>query len=184
MKTLTLLTLIFSLTSCLPEFNKSGLHFSTPSVARQEPVETAPAASFDELMKTQCMECHAKTFEDPERLDRWMSATSPEESRIFKSVESARMPKGKPALPTTSLELIRNRVSDYQVKEKILIPKCIQCHEKTLNDAERMAKWIVPGKPEESKLYLSVKSGRMPKRSDPLTEFELKVLENYILNLR
>ena len=181
MRTSIALLLIFSATSCLPKFSETGLRFSTKTGLTQR----VEAPTFEAISKSaKCSECHAKTYADPARMDRWMAGTTPRETKLFKSVESGSMPKNGTPLTTGELEVFEKYISNYQVRTKILEPKCLQCHSKTLNDTERFSKWIVPGKPEESRLYLSVKSGKMPKNGTPLTATELSVIENYILNLR
>jgi mono/diheme cytochrome c family protein len=182
MKNLMSLVLLLLATACLPKFAATELNFSEGNGFNQ-PV-TEDLTPFQQIMKDQCLSCHAKTLEDPVRLDKWMNAVGAENSRMYKSVFEGRMPKGKPPLSTADLEVIKNAVTNYQVREKILVPHCLSCHTKTLNDPERFARWVVPGSPEESKLYLSVKSGRMPKDKPPLTEREIEILKHYIENLR
>lgn len=170
------------LSGCLPNMNPSGLKFSIGSDKKEKLDPTL--TPFDQLMKNHCIECHVETFKDPVLFDEWMRGETPEDTEIFYNVESGRMPKRRDPLPLSDLEIIRERVSRYQVFEKILEPKCLECHQKTFEDPERFGRWIVPGRPEESKLYLSVKNGTMPKGKDRLSESELRVLENYITNLR
>ena len=80
-------------------------------------------------------------------------------------------------------EPVRAEEVDYKVLQKKILPKCIGCHQKWTTE-EAFAKYIVPGKPDESQFYDSVKTGRMPKRAQPLTSQQLEIVRNYILNIR
>ncbi len=68
------------------------------------------------------------------------------------------------------------------LQDKILIPKCLDCHGWVL-DEEKVKTRIVPGKPEESRLFRLVENGRMPKGSAPLQTIELEKLRSYIESL-
>ncbi len=201
MKNLMTLVLIISVTSCLPKFRTTGLHFksstkgvrpvvidpdTTPGPSEPtEPTEPLPELkTFQEIMDNQCIACHSKTLADPIRMDRWLSGPGTEASKIVRSVHEGRMPKDKPALPVAQVDIIREHVTNYQIKVKIFAEQCMACHSKTFNDPERLARWIVPGKPDESKLYLAVVSGRMPKDKPALSADQITALRIYIENLR
>lgn len=46
-----------------------------------------------------------------------------------------------------------------------------------------LEKWIIPGKPEESRLFLVVENGKMPKNASPLSTADLEFIRNYINGL-
>lgn len=68
------------------------------------------------------------------------------------------------------------------LNQKILTPHCISCHKKSGTE-EGIAKWVVPGEPEKSKLFNSVKEGRMPKRANPLPLKDVELIRQYIVDL-
>lgn len=43
-----------------------------------------------------------------------------------------------------------------------------------------ISKWIVPGKPDESRFYIAVKEGTMPLGGAPLSTIDLEIVRNYI----
>ncbi len=69
------------------------------------------------------------------------------------------------------------------LKSKILDGKCISCHQNFATE-EGIAKYVVPKKPEFSKLFTEVEDGSMPKGSSPLSTLELEVVMTYINNLK
>lgn len=73
-------------------------------------------------------------------------------------------------------------VTFKEVQEKILAPKCLDCHGWVLNETRVLSK-IVPGRPEASKLFRVVENGSMPKDAPPLTTQELELLRGYINSL-
>lgn len=68
------------------------------------------------------------------------------------------------------------------LNQQILTPHCISCHKKSGTE-EGIAKWVVPGEPEKSKLFNSVKEGRMPKRANPLPLKDVELIRQYIVDL-
>lgn len=80
-------------------------------------------------------------------------------------------------------EPVRAEEVDFQILQKQILPKCIGCHQKWTTE-EAFAKYIVPGKPDESQFFDSVKTGRMPKRAQPLSSQQLEIVRNYILNIK
>ncbi len=80
-------------------------------------------------------------------------------------------------------EPIRSEEVDFALLQKKILPKCIGCHE-TWTTEEAFAKYIKPGRPDESLFYDSVKTGRMPKRSPPLSTAQLEIVRSYILYVK
>lgn len=81
------------------------------------------------------------------------------------------------------------------IREKILVPKCIDCHSgpnsphgldlssySKVLDQSHFPPLVVPGKPEQSSLYSSVSSGKMPKNSASLSSEELDAISTWIKN--
>lgn len=97
------------------------------------------------------------------------------------------------ALPELKPEVI-TEVTFELLKTQVLEPKCLGCHAKWNDEAAFQEKYITFGKPEESKLYESVRLARMPKgkklpdgtRSPviPLTTAELELIYNYITHAK
>lgn len=73
-------------------------------------------------------------------------------------------------------------VSFQVLQERILIPKCVDCHGWVMDEA-KVQRRIVAGKPEESRLFQLVENGRMPKGDAPLTTLELEMVRSYINSL-
>lgn len=69
-----------------------------------------------------------------------------------------------------------------QIKNEILVPKCLECH-KWVRDEARVKRRIVPGKAEDSELFQVVESGEMPEDAAPLSSRELELLRSYINSL-
>lgn len=74
-----------------------------------------------------------------------------------------------------------------QVAAQILQPKCYSCHtgEETPNLSSWAAfaqdtRYIIPGNPGQSDLYLQASSGNMPKDGSALSQSELKLLSDWI----
>ena len=78
------------------------------------------------------------------------------------------------------------------LKKSVLEPKCLACHAKWSDEAAFQSKYIVLGQPDSSKLFDSVKKGRMPKGPKladgtraivpPLSSKELETIRLYIQN--
>ncbi len=68
------------------------------------------------------------------------------------------------------------------LNQHIITPHCISCHKKSGTE-EGVAKWVVPGEPEQSKLFNSVKEGRMPKKANPLPLADVELIRQYIVDL-
>lgn len=68
------------------------------------------------------------------------------------------------------------------LNQHIITPHCISCHKKSGTE-EGIAKWVVPGEPEQSKLFNSVKEGRMPKKASPLPLADVELIRQYIVDL-
>lgn len=83
-----------------------------------------------------------------------------------------------------------DEVSFEDLRANVLDAKCLECHKAWTTEFEFQKKWVVLGKPEESKMYDSVKMARMPKGKRlpdgtraaviPLTSRELEYFYNYI----
>jgi hypothetical protein len=73
-------------------------------------------------------------------------------------------------------------VTFEQIKNEILVPKCLECH-KWVRDEARVKRRIVPGIAEQSELFQSVESGEMPEDAAPLSTRELEMLRSYINSL-
>lgn len=149
------------------------------------------------LIANKCAGCH-KAFEDESRLNNFINGNDPDTSRLYLAAREGKMPPKGPALTTEELELMRNYISQIQVKpvpeiqadkvdfkvlsEKVL-DKCVICH-KSWTAEEKFAKHIKENDPGKSRLYLSVVEGKMPKNGPKMTEREQEIIKNYILNLK
>ena len=69
------------------------------------------------------------------------------------------------------------------LKREVLIPHCIGCHKK-MDTEEGINKYIVAGNPEQSKFFLVIENGSMPKKAKPLTTEYLEFVRRYIENIK
>lgn len=74
-----------------------------------------------------------------------------------------------------------------QVYSQILAPKCVTCHSGSTNpnlsawaSFARDTRYVLPGNPGQSDIYVQTSSGSMPKNSTALTQTELTLLYNWI----
>jgi hypothetical protein len=74
-----------------------------------------------------------------------------------------------------------------QVYSQILAPKCVACH--SGSTAPNLSSWasfaqdtryVIPGNPGQSDVYVQVSSGNMPKSGAALTQGELSLLSDWI----
>jgi len=74
-----------------------------------------------------------------------------------------------------------------QVYSQILAPKCLSCHSGSTNP--NLSSWaafaqdtryVLPGNPSQSDIYVQTSSGTMPKNGTPLAQSELTLLYNWI----
>ena len=94
-----------------------------------------------------------------------------------------------------SLNFEKLGVSFNTLNEKILIPKCLRCHQSArqgnhfidLSSYEKIISsrvfppLVVAGRPEESSLYTSVREFRMPDQGAKLKEEEIEYIKTWIL---
>ncbi len=66
------------------------------------------------------------------------------------------------------------------IRDRILIPKCINCHEELSSHKELLQGLVVPGKPASSELYEVISSGFMPPYSDQLLDEEKDAIRVWI----
>ena len=66
------------------------------------------------------------------------------------------------------------------VRNRIIAPKCANCHEDMLSHKILLTKYVVPGRPEESELYTEVKEDGMPLYSDKLLDEEKEAIRIWI----
>ena len=199
--------------------NKSALTFEPKRIGIIEPRSITNVVSFEELktkvLAPKCLSCHAKWQDEAAFQAKHILIGDPDRSKMFDSVKAARMPKGKKlpdgtrtpveALPAMELELVYNYiqnaklvlrapVSFEELKIKVLEPKCMTCHKTWLDEPGFLAKNVIPGKAEMSKMYDSVLKERMPKSPKnpdgtrgkviPLLPEEQELIKNYINGLK
>jgi hypothetical protein len=70
-------------------------------------------------------------------------------------------------------------VTYQQLKKALLDSKCNRCHEE-LETEEGMKQYMVPGNPDKSSLYTTVRDGEMPPRKQ-LPPDEVKMFRDYVL---
>jgi hypothetical protein len=63
-----------------------------------------------------------------------------------------------------------------------ILTKCTECHRWAKTEAG-IKKYIIPGNPDGSEIFQSVRSGEMPEDAPPLTTKELELLRGYINSL-
>lgn len=70
-----------------------------------------------------------------------------------------------------------------QLRDKVLIPKCLRCHAWVAVEDE-VKKRITPGEPLKSALFTLVDNGSMPVGGPPLVDLEKEIIRKYILGLQ
>jgi mono/diheme cytochrome c family protein len=128
----------------------------------------------------------------------------PDESLLYRMVSEGKMPFGKPHLSDTELSAIRIWIAQgasqaIRVRfeadiRPIFTSSCMPCHDSRvhmkgldLSTREAVMKGndsgpaIVPGKPEESRLYELVRSGAMPKGKPHLSDQQVATIREWIL---
>ena len=70
-----------------------------------------------------------------------------------------------------------------QIRNEILVPKCLECH-KWVRDEARVKRKLVPGNPDDSELFQVVESGEMPEDAPPLSTRELELIRSYINSIK
>ncbi len=84
---------------------------------------------------------------------------------------------GKPRVSPVQTEAV-----SFATIQTEILTKCTECH-KWAKTEDGIKKFIVPGNPEASELFQSVRSGEMPEDAPPLTTKELELLRGYINSL-
>jgi len=85
-------------------------------------------------------------------------------------------------LETQNFDLQEKHLSFNDLKERIIVPHCLTCHKRSGTE-EGIEKWIVPGDPENSKIYQVIKNGTMPKKAEPLSTADLEFVRQYIMDI-
>ncbi len=148
------------------------------------------------ILESKCSRCHLWAHTE-EGVRSQIIPGNPESSPLYREVESGSMPQGAPRLSGSELQIVRDyilalsqedpdpvpsKISFETLKQKVLIPHCISCH-RSMDTPDGIILDIEPGRPEQSLMYLSVKSGSMPKSKPPLTVSELEIVRKYIEGL-
>lgn len=196
----------------------SSLNFKQHHKPFINPEVRGEVVTFDELknkvLQPKCLACHKRWKDEVGFQTKYFKAGDPDHSKMFDSVKAARMPKGEklpdgtraPAEPlsTAELELIYNYIRDaknivpvvhfQELNAKVLIPKCLVCHKKWIDEPSFLFKDVTRGDAENSKMYLAVKKEKMPKAPKnpdgtpgkviPLPEEEQELIRNYINNIK
>lgn len=85
---------------------------------------------------------------------------------------------------TTNEELpVRAEEVNFKTLERRVLPKCIGCH-KDWTSEEIVNRFTKENDPENSRLFVSVQKGEMPKNSPPLNSVLLEILRNYVSNIQ
>lgn len=197
-----IMSLLFVIMSCGQD--RTGLDFQVTERENTglegEVLVVTFATLKNKILETQCIKCHASIASEDVLL-KWVKPGRPEESSLFRATETGRMPKNAPPLSTADLELIRGYINSLkqevirpetkpkerivsftEVKNKILVPSCIGCHD-SMKEEEHLMDWIDKKNPINSKIYQNVKNGNMPMGGPPLDEAEVKLVLSYIQSL-
>ncbi len=73
------------------------------------------------------------------------------------------------------------KINFKQIKTQILESKCLGCH-RSMSDEKKLANFIEAGQPEISSLYIAVDSGRMPPFGGRLSQNDVDLIKQYILD--
>lgn len=80
-------------------------------------------------------------------------------------------------------EPIRAEEVNFKVFRKTVLPRCVGCH-KDWTSEEVVNRFTKENLPEQSRLYTTVRDGKMPKNSPPLSSELLEITRNYVQNIR
>lgn len=80
-------------------------------------------------------------------------------------------------------EPIRSEDVDFAVLQKNVLPKCIGCH-KGWTSEEVVNLFTRENRPDESRLYTTMKNGSMPKNSPPVSSELLEITRSYVQNIQ
>jgi mono/diheme cytochrome c family protein len=201
MKVLSL-AMLFILTSCLPSLDKTTLVFDDGRISTKPLVADGEAVNFEvlkeKLLVPHCIACHKGAAQE-EKILGWVVAGKPDDSELYQVIKDGSMPKKAAALDSRYLDLVVRYIESVkapevpttpvvvagfeEIKQKILVPHCLKCHEDVDNEKNLM-EWITPAKPEESPFYVAIKSGEMPQESSPLSADEQALVEKYISSMK
>ena len=194
---ITLFTLL-TLSACLPFTGKSGLNYGLPAKV----TNSAALAQLSTALNSKCIECHA-WINDPSSLlaNGRIVPGNPEGSILFQLVKSGQMPQTGPGLTNAELEELRGYILALtqggtlpptpiepdapdteefaDLKTAFVGKKCIVCHKGMVSEPE-FKKGLVPGNPEESKIFQSITSGSMPKQIPAATAAEVELVADYV----
>jgi mono/diheme cytochrome c family protein len=197
------LAMLFILTSCLPSLGKTSLVFDDGAISTKPLVADGEAVTFEvlkeKLLVPHCIACH-KGAALEEKVLGWVVEGKPDDSELYQVIKDGSMPKKAAALDSRYLDLVVRYIESVkspevpttavvvagsfeEVKQKILVPHCLKCHQDVANEKVLM-EWITPAKPEESPFYLAIKSGEMPQESSPLSADEQALVEKYISSMK
>ncbi len=84
---------------------------------------------------------------------------------------------------TSTESPVRAEEVDFSILKKRVLPKCIGCH-KDWTSEEVVNRFTKENIPEESRLFVTVFEGDMPRNSPPLSSELLEITRNYIANIR
>lgn len=205
------------LSACLPSTSPTSLDFKIHKKPFVNP-QIGEVVTFEELklkvLDSKCLSCHAKWKDEAGFQAKHIIVGDPDHSKMFDAVKAARMPKGaklpdgtrNPVEPlsTAELELFYNYIQNakkitatvtfQELNTKVLVPKCLVCHKKWIDEPSFLIKNVIPGDAEKSKMYLMVKAEKMPKAPKnpdgtpgkviPLPEEEQELIRNYINGLK
>ena len=205
------------LTACLPSMNPTSLDFKVQNKPFEYP-SRSDVVTFEELktkvLDTKCLSCHAKWKDEAGLQAKHITIGDPDHSKMFDSVKAARMPKGAKlpdgtrapveTLSNAELELFYNYIQNAKKVEvvvtfeelnfKVIVPKCLTCHKKWIDEPSFLLKYVTPGDAGKSKMYLSVKNERMPKAPKnpdgtpgkviPLSNYDQELIRNYINGMK
>jgi hypothetical protein len=148
------------------------------------------------VLSPKCLRCHS-WINNEDAVHERIIPGSPEDSSLFLLIDSGKMPVGGPELNLQEKQFVYSYIKSLeplpiitelklnsdqfaQVKNEILIPKCVKCHRWMKQDAKIM-KRIRVGEPESSRLYLRVADNTMPIGGPALTDSEKNQIFDLIL---
>ena len=160
------------------------------------PVVVPPASGFalvKPIFDAKCVACHTGLKEEATIPGRWLVKGDADASKLYTAVANGSMPKWYPENTAAELTIVSDYIHDLgkpdpkvnfqQLFDGVLKAKCVKCHKGF--DKEEGISWAVKaGEPANSRLYIAMENGSMPKRLPKATDGDLAVLRNYINELR
>ena len=148
----------------------------------------------------QCVKCHSE-FNSESGLAAVVIAGDPAHSPLYQMISSGEMPKGGAHLSASQVEMVRlyiqnlkpgqntgpvidlNNVTWDILSQQVIGPRCVQCHANFATE-QGFSDYVKPGDAANSIIYKEVSTGKMPLKSNALSQNNVEAISVFIKNLK